>query len=484
MTKIGSIAKATLLLSLAFAASTSSCGKCTSKTASRNAKETDQNASVSVGHCTALGPPLRFGDGERDASNDRDLDEGAPVPFAPELGSAVGTKTGFFVGVRSGGREGGPALLTIPLNAGALTVLPKLKTALVNVGSVVRPPLVAVDVGGDRFAGVLSVSDDQQAFDVAQQVGGNGPFLPFARIVEDADESEANAMMVSNGKVWIAWDDADSLGERGRIRLRVRAVSDPEKIHAVGDGNGRGRPPRASPSNSTRAIKPAASADRAVDPDDVVSPRTSDASRPTFVVSNDFQRAVLLWIAERPEQAVFTDGGAGEPSQAETFRWVEGVELDLSTGRPRGVPHALTAMSGHVQSFAAILGIDLVMAVRDDPRPNDSDGGELVALNARFSDGAITIGAQYSVAKDDVAPGIPVLIARNKATPSEGAYVAYLTRAGHARFVPVFTNDAALRATTEDALHGHRIVGSFGERILASRLVGRSIVFLVASCSL
>jgi len=153
--------------------------------------------------------------------------------------------------------------------------------------------------------------------------------------------------------------------------------------------------------------------------------------------------------------------------------------LDLATGRRLSAPRALTAPEGHAQTFNAIWGdAGLIVVVRDDPRPTDGDGGELIALRASISSGdATSIGepARISVAEKDVAPGVASLIPR-----PGGALVGWLAQDGTARLVAAFTPGAT---TVEPSLRDRRVIATSEGRVLASRIVGSGIELSVLRCA-
>ncbi len=184
---------------------------------------------------------------------------------------------------------------------------------------------------------------------------------------------------------------------------------------------------------------------------------------------------MLLWIAERPEPEDARDGGAGEPTQAEAYRWIEAIVLDAKTARPLGPVRALTPASGHAQVFAATwTDAGLLVVVRDDPRPTEGDGGSLQALLAGVEPTSVGAPSAREIAATDVAPGAPGLLPR-----PGGALVSYLGLDGASHLAPAFV---AGEPTVEPALRDRTVVGIVGDRVLATRLLGRAVELAVARC--
>jgi len=443
------------VLFFALGLSAASCARCSTVSPGSDASPSasaSASARPSDARCTMLGKPSVFGGGKDDAL-DAMNGEGAPLPFGAEIGGAASDASGFYVGIRSSGLLGPANVVRIPLDSGAITVL----STFVPTQGTARAPLVATDDAGGRYVGALSVLEKKHSFRVSR-IENDGALKTLAEIEQDEDESEANAMIATTTHVAISWDDADPKHEHGRIHL----VAIPKD----------GLPKTEEKKNEKDTAA------------DVRSAETSDTSWPVLVRAPDGKRGVLLWLSERPEKIevvdkamkIDPDSAAGEPSQAEAFRWVEGAVVDLATGASLGPTRVLSATDGHAQTFAASLGPSgLVLAIRDDRRPTDGDGGELVVVRATVEATAIGEPTRSTLVKDDVAPGTPALVAR-----PVGAFVAYLGLTGEAFLVPAFSPGATSR---EPALRGRRIVAVRDDRVLASRILGSGLELVVARCS-
>ena len=88
----------------------------------------------------------------------------------------------------------------------------------------------------------------------------------------------------------------------------------------------------------------------------------------------------------------------------------------------------------------------MIVVVRDDPRPTDGDGGELVALRASIDpSGTLSEPARLPIADKDVAPGVASLLPR-----PGGALVAWLRAPEDS--VHELRDEAMLRLFFADAL--------------------------------
>lgn len=377
------------------------CGRCSRSESTRETPPQDAGRD----RCALVGEPVLIGDPGGDGGDE-------PAPFGVEIGTAAGSDHGFEIGLRGAGLSAATSVVTIDLQ-GALRstrALPKAAGA--------RAPLVAHGAAG-RFVGMPVAAGEGLRLRFEQ---GGTPF--GAEILQTRDESEATSIAVTSTGLFVAWDEAE--GGRGRIRLA--------------------RPDREGSES--------------------VSPDATDASSPLLITDDAGTRLIVVWLAERPESIDDPDGGAGEPTQAEAQRWVEAVEIDLATGKPRGEIRALTPREGHAQTMAGRWdGNELVLAVRDDPRPIDGGGGTLIAVRTTL-DGKVDAKA---IAEKDVAPGVAFVLPTGRvvATDVEGA-VRLVARSGE--------------ATIEPVLRGRTIVAAHRDLVLATRGIGRALEAVVARC--
>lgn len=422
-----------------------SCGRaCARDDAGGAAPAASASASASANafaRCTA-GAPVRFGAAAEDAGESE-----GPLPYGAEIGGAAADANAFTFGARTAGLGGVAQVLRIPHGGGAPTVL-----VTVPSKGPARPPLVSV-AAGRVLVGAMEIDADARTFRVFSL--GEGKLAPLGEVVQQKDESEFTAMVPTSDGALVAWDDADEKAGIGRVRVRRL----PSKPTNEGDAG-------------KQAEKDAGDAGAVAE--DVVSPPSSDAAWPLFVLSPKGDRAALLWVAERPEGE--SDGG-GEPSQQEAYRWVEGVVLDVASGKPLGAPRALTASSGHAQTIAAAwVDGGLVVAVRDDPRPTDGDGGELSALRVPIADaGAMSEPSRVVIAEKDVSPGVAFVVARGS-----GAWISWLTQSNEARLSPAFV---AGDTSVEPALANRQVVAAFDDALLATRISGRALELVTAHCA-
>ena len=453
------------------------CARCSARDdrhAATDASASASSATVATAdggtpaRCAAIGPGARWG-GE--VATDADTPEGAPVPFAAEIGGAAADDGAFYVGARASGPGGVTALLRLDATSGTTTTLATWPSML---GA--RAPLVAV-ARGRVVVGRLVDADGARSVRVEQLVGG-AP-APLGLVPQGLDESEATSLLAVEGGALVAWDDADPTHSFGRVRL-VRLDASTAGTAASADANGTNGTNDANGTNGPGSKKPAAAASGAMEPPprDVISPSTTDAAWPLLVAAPDGKRAALLWLAERPERAPFDAGeeGAGEPSQAEAMRWVEAVVIDVSGARAVGPPRSLTPHDGHAQTFGASWTAQgLMVAVRDDARPTDADGGTLLAVRAPIDEGG-SVGDPQTlvVAVDDLAPGAP-FVAAVGADP----FASILGLRGEARFVSMLGQGAFSR---ESALDDRRAIASGGGLVLAVRAAGPAVELTLARC--
>jgi hypothetical protein len=426
-----------------------SCTRCSppapaEDSAPQAASSTSAADAAPPGRCALVGSPQVVG---ALAGEDAAAAEG-PVAYGAEIGGAVADAKGFVVGIRSAGLRGEGQVWEIS-SEGAARLLATLPTTIGGA----RAPLLATTPSGARLVGTLSIEDKSRTFHLARLAEG-GALAPLGDVTQGKDESEATVFLGTAKAPLVAWDDADDKLGVGRVRARLLGETKEPK----------------EPKETKAATKDAGAQD-----DDVASPSTSDAAWPELVISPKGDRAALIWLSERPESEA-ADGGEGEPSQALAYRWVEAVVIDLASGARLGAARALTPLEGHAQTFAASWGdAGLVLAVRDDARPTDGDGGELWAVRVPV-DGAGVLGeaTRLSLADKDVAPGVAALLPR-----PGGALVAWLGQDGTTHLSPAFTPGAA---TIEPALQERRILASRDDRALASRLVGSGVELAVIRC--
>jgi hypothetical protein len=386
--------------------------------------------------CTLVGASS-WGAGAQDAG------EGALVPFAAEIGGAASESSGgFLVGARGAGENGAAAVVHIDASS-SLHELARPK-----ITGTARAPLVDTD-GTHVVVGTMSIDAGVRSFHV-DALAADGTLSPLGVIAQANDESEATSIVAFGNAGLVAWDDADPSGAFGRIHL-VRV-----------DGSAPAPAPAPAPADASA-------------PADVVSPSSSDAAWPSLLPSPDRARALLLWLAERPQSDDDPDAAPGEPTQAEAYRWVEAVVVDPATAKPIGAVRALTPRDGHAQTFAAAwTSSGLVLAVRDDDRPTDADGGTLVAVRVAI-DASSALGdpSSHAIASDDLAAGTPSLVFLGDAP-----FAAVLGSTDAARLVPI--GDGAI--SDEPSLDGRKVVTAHGDKMLTVRPSGSGLDLSVVRC--
>ncbi len=424
----------------------SSCGRCDhgcgrSSSAPPAPSGASSSSSALSTRCVPFAAPQVVGAAPGAVVTDAPSDEEAPVAYGAELGGAASEASAFVLGMRSAGLTGSAQLVRFSHTGG-----PPTFTNLPATGAP-HAPLVA-SRNGMTVVATMSIADKSRVFHLSR-LDASGALTKLADIPQAKDESELTALVPTPSGAIVAWDDVHS--GRGVIRLVSTSLSTTTGVTDAGTKGDAG--------------------------EDSASPSSSDAAWPALIPTPDGAHAVLLWLAERPEDR--DNDAAGEPSQSEAFRWVEGVVIDLATAKPISAARALTPASGHAQTFAAAWSDGVVIAVRDDPRPTDGDGGELHAYRATLSpsDASFALGepSHVVIAERDVAPGVAFVLPR-----PGGALVSYLAHDGSARLVPAFIEGTA---TTEPALRGRRIVATHERRHLTTRLAGSGLELLLVDCN-
>lgn len=419
--------------------SSASCAKCRSEQSAPTpaaSASASGSGSQTVGRCTPKAPPVRWG-GAGDSPGDE------PVAFGAEIGGATADATAFHVGARASGPTGAAQVLRVPIAGGT-------PTSVMTLANAKAAPAVAVSEG-HAIAATLENQPEMRVLHVVRADGSS-----IGDVAQSKDESEFGSIVATPTGALALWDDVVDKEHRGRIRVRVLP--------------------------SSIALPTDAGADAGTGDDGVISPAGSDAAWPVMVASPKGDRALVLWLAEKPEAeaAAGQENGAGEPSQAEAFRWVEAIVVDVASGKALGPARALTAQTGHAQTVAAAwVDGGFVAVVRDDPRPTDGDGGELLAIKVPVdASGVLGDPARAPVAEKDVAPGVAYVLPRGA-----GALVSYLGLENDAHLVPVFGQGAP---TLEPALESRRIVAALhepsGDTVLATKLAGSAIELVVAGC--
>lgn len=421
---------------LALLLGTTSCARCNGSATTTDAAPAASSSvpTAGGGRCTPIARHVRGGlAGEAETES--------PVAFGAELGGVVSDAQAFYVGLRTAGSGGEAMVLRFPHDGAAPTVVTTLAKA---PGT--RPPQVAIDPKGGVLVGALVRGFESTTFDLRTPTASLGTF-PQA-----VDESESTVLLATAKGTLVAWDDTEGdKVTRGRVRVIAWSGQRPTVSDAGSDAG-------------------------ASDAIGVASAKTSDAQWPLLVPSPDGARAVLLWLAERPEEIDDHDGAAGEPSQDNAQRWVEAVLVDVATGATIGAPRMLTAQTGHAQTMTATwTASGLFVVVRDDPRPTDGDGGSLIAVRA-LVDAAIAEPTRKVVAEKDVAPGVAAALPFGA-----GILASFLAPDGRARLVPAFADGPA---TTEPALEHRRVLAARGPIVLATRLAGSALDFALVRCNL
>ena len=427
----------------------SSASTASSALSASSASDSGSASALAPARCIAIGAPAPFGGGDGAGAGAGQ----EAIPFAAEIGGAASDERGFLVGVRASGLSGARTVLRIGLDGGAATAL----ASFAPVPGEARPPLIAAR-GGRIVVGALVLEGATRTLHLFELPDAGAP-VALTDLSQAIDESEATSILVTKMGVSIAWDDADDAHERGRVRLITLDR-------------------RASPAATASAGSVASSAKgtKLAPPLDVISPASSDASWPLLVPNDDGSRAVLLWIADRPEQVDAADAASGEPSQLEAYHAIEATVIDLATGHALAPTRALTSATGHVQTFAAEwTASGLVIALRDDPRPTDGDGGAILGVRASIGgDGVVGEPIVTPLADEDVAPGVPFVVTLGATT-----FASYLASDGRSHLVPVSGGAASI----EPALTGRRLVAARADRVLASRLLGAGLELTVARCA-
>ncbi len=455
---------------------TPSCARCgggdSAAGAGASASGSSSSSAGGAGECVAIGPTQRFAVGE--------VQEGAgPVPFAAELGSAAADDAGWLVGVRSPGALGDAKVLRVSSDGGSMHVV----ASWLPAAGAARAARVSARAGAAPVVVLTAAEGDHRTVKLARLL--EGKLVELATLPAEADESEAIATLPTRDGVLVAWDDSDEAGSNGHVRLRAVVPSAAASAPASASASASAPVPAPTAPSAPAAASAAAARPKkseAARPADAVSPVTTDASFPVLVPVSD-GRAVLLWLAERPEATESPDGGAGEPSQQESYRWIEGVVVDVARAQPIGAPMALTPRDGHTQTFSAqLVGDAIEVAVRDDARPTDGDGGSIYVVSAALPPASASAGALgaprvLTRVSEGVSAGLPTLLLGAR------PWLFWLGPDDDARLVPaaVMPSPATTRAPSLD---GRRIVAQANGLLLTSRLLGAGIELSLRRCTL
>jgi hypothetical protein len=216
---------------------------------------------------------------------------------------------------------------------------------------------------------------------------------------------------------------------------------------------------------------------RAVRATSVVQVAPSAAESKTETVDAGDPRLVALdggywltYIARRPENAKSTlplpAGEIETPSEEATYGWIEGIALDAE-GTPKGAARRLSAVTGHVVSYA-VWSHDAVLEViaKDDGKA--ALGGSLERIVWK-GDGE---PERHALVRSGVEEELPPVV-----VPDVGAlaWLSFLDVKGETELLPLAplppgTPSAAPKPTHEPLLAGGRILGVAVPQLAPGRL--------------
>ncbi len=262
------------------------------------------------------------------------------LPFAVEIGQALGYSGGFVAGGLLPAEHGQPiaaAVLVDPEGRAATTV--RMGTAFGDT----QPPRFALR-GDQLVAGLVTSAGDSRRLKLGKIA--NKSVSWGASFEQGRDESLAFDLALGEHHGVVVWDDDAQHPDRGVVRL---ALFSPDTL--------------AAESTATTVTLPQTDAD---------TPRL--LARP-----GGFW---LFWIAHRPDNTPPSDQQIVEELG---FRWVEAVPLD-ERGIALGLPRRVTSASGHVVAYDVALLADgsVLLVFRDSDAPSGSPGGSVSRVTVRL----------------------------------------------------------------------------------------------------
>jgi hypothetical protein len=371
--------------------------------------------------------------------DDAEDEDPIAMPFAAELGSAVGFGGGFAVGVLQA-QQRGQRVSAAVLGADG-------SGRLIEIGTVhgdVEPPVLTVL--GERLVVLHGDSDAGGAVLRTALVGpGADKAVPGPELVGVERDAGAGLLAVG-GEIVVAFSRA----QKGKPRL------------------------------STARFRPGASefsAPEMVAAQAAESPHL--AARPGG--------AWLAWIEQHPlpeavKKRAAADAGDEEPGGLETGpRSLRIVGLDAQ-GKPSGAPLALTKNDSHVLAFELAPWPDggAVVAWRDDPTAPGVEGGSLHLAHVK-PDGTTELGALDDA---ELGAGVPSLLV-DPAPRAPGTLVWLAAGGGNetTRFGLLTGSGTNLTPLAADKLLGTaELIGVHGGVLLAARPRGTARELYALEC--
>jgi len=384
-------------------------------------------------------------------SGEAQPDEGAILPFAPEIGGAALLPSGAFaVGALEPKKS--------ELRALALLLAPGAMQRRVDLGSVhgdVLPPRIAAR-GGVVVSAVPTGAPKGTLLRLCRIESIEGtPVIRWGKeIPSGADESDSFSLEVGEGHSVLAWDEWDAEGGHSKVVAATLVDSDP--------------------ANVTAAL--------------TLSAAGEDAEAPLVVARPGGFFAAWITNGKRAPDAeqrkeTTEKEALGEDTPAVDLgpRWLMLRRLD-ARGSPAGLPLAVTPRDGQVMGFDMVATKDgaALVAYRDDRAAPGTAGGLLwsVVVHAGGS-----IHPQRLEA-DDLGAAAPQLFVDAAATGS--APVTWLSVAGESDSTWLTTLDAEGREedplAAEPALDGASLLGVRDSSVLVARPRGRGLELSSARC--
>ncbi len=382
---------------------------------------------VKPGSLFAVGEAAAAREPPADAAEDEEPDEPIAMPFAAELGGAVGLGGGFAVGVLQSQKRGQRVSVAL-LGADGSGRL--LEIGIVH-GDVEPPALTAL---GDRA--VLLYGDSDAA----------GATLKSAVVVAKADKALPGPELVE-----VERDAGAALTAVGKDEILV-AFS---------------RAPKGKPQLMTARFRPGPGS--AFSEPEVVAAQAAESPRLTPRPGG----AWLGWIEQhpvsKPKKNLASDAGEEEPGGLELGpRSLRMVPLD-GAGKPLGAPLVLSGEGSHVMAFELAPWADggAIVAWRDDKAAPGVEGGALQLAHVK-PDGSREAGELDDA---EIGAGVPSLIA-DPAPRAPGQLVWLAAGGGNeaTRFGLLTGSGTALTPLAADKLLGTaELIAVQGGRLLAAR---------------
>jgi len=418
-------------------------------------------ASEPVPHCAEVSPGRFFLVGEPGAAASENDADGIALPFAVELGAAVGTPRGFAVaGLRERGEGTGAfiALIGFDTRGGRIVDLGAIH------GNVDPPKLVSA--GSELFTLVAESDAGGRTLRLGRlrHSGKHTDLTWGAELPQRRGESQAAALAVSESRGLVVWDEWVNTAGRSVVRASSFSIQEP------------------SQAESPRLLSPEES--------DVEGPQVVGGARGYWVA----------WIShtsyDPPDAGSARSGhqrgrraepeaiGSAEPSRPVVDlgqRWLEVARLDAA-GKAGTPPLLVTPRESHVLVFQLALAPNgnAWLAWRDDHTCPGVERGK-VSLARVSADGSI----ERNVVEDQrLGAGAPTLLVDAEPPPGREPAWLGLGAVDGATELAVIERNVRLGTPLQPAIgiRGAEPLVLRGGRMLLARPRGKAAELSVVEC--